>query len=275
MKKPNVRIKRPWIHHVIIGAYVLAPVANVLMVRLSLGVPVATIIQRLFRGYGPLAASWLLTAPLAGVALYFVHRWSWYVFLAHSSLVFADFVLKAVARPLFFWSTIPPANHLVILTGNLALVISIAAIIRRDFRSPYFQSLPRTFRRYRRVTCRFPVMLDASPAVVSDVSAGGCFAQAVSLAVGLGARVRVSFCDDTSSLTLEGRVMRVTPAGAGIMFAAPTHEQRVALKSLVRDRTAPARASDIGALSRPAAAPALLGAATGPRAQSPRRHAVG
>ncbi len=237
MKNPNIRIRRPWIHHAIIGAYILAPLANILMVRLSVGVPLATIVQRLFRGYGPLAATWLLTAPLVGLALYFVYRWSWYVFLAHSSLVFADFAIKMIANPLVFLRTIPPLNHVLILVGNLALVALIGTIIRRDFRWPYLQEHPRSFRWHRRTACACPVMLNATPALITDLSIGGCFAQVQAFEAGPREPVRIALATEAGSLEIDGRLARVTESGVGIMFSAPNRQQRAAIWSLIRRRT--------------------------------------
>lgn len=237
MKSANIRIRRPWIHHVIIGAYILAPLANILMVRFSVGVPLATILQRLFRGYGPLAATWLLTAPIVGLALYFVHRWSWYVFLAHSSLVFADFAIKIIANPLLFLRTIPPLNHVLILAGNLALVALIGTIIRRDFRWPYLEEHSRSFRWHRRTACACPVMLNATPALVTDLSIGGCFVRVASFEAAPQEAVHLSLATDAGSLEIDGRIARATPSGVGIMFLALDRQQRAAIWSLIRRRT--------------------------------------
>ncbi|MBW8003754.1 MAG: hypothetical protein FVQ80_17430 [Planctomycetes bacterium] len=57
-----------------------APLANILLLVLIAKLPLATIVQRLFKGYGLLAGLWLLTTPLVGIGLYFIHRISWYIF---------------------------------------------------------------------------------------------------------------------------------------------------------------------------------------------------
>jgi len=69
-------LKRPWLHHVIIICYIGAPFVNVLLLVVFLRVTLATVFANLVAGYGPLATVWLFTAPLVGVSLYFVKRFS-------------------------------------------------------------------------------------------------------------------------------------------------------------------------------------------------------
>jgi hypothetical protein len=235
-------LKRPWVHHAIIWGYIVAPVANVLLVSFFLHVPVATVVQRLARGYGTLGAAWLLTAPLMGIALYVVNRFVWYLFLAHSSLVFVDFVLKWVARPLLFLHTIPPLNHLVIACGNLALVGLVGYIIQRDFRAPYFQVLQRSFREHRRLPIRHQISLGGFPALIDDLSITGCFVPAPlegpsgPIALNAGDDVVISFRSATLTLETRGRVMRVTPGGWGIRFLSLDRREKKDLRRLLRNR---------------------------------------
>jgi hypothetical protein len=235
-------LKRPWVHHVIIWGYIVAPVANVLLVSVFLHVPVATVVQRLARGYGTLGAAWLLSAPLMGIALYLVNRVVWYLFLAHSSLVFVDVAVKWVAKPLLFLHTIPPLNHLVIACGNLALVGLVGYIIQRDFRAPYFQVLQRSFREHRRLPIRHMISLGGVSALIDDLSITGCFVPAPvagpssPVALKAGDDVVISFRGATAAIETRGRVMRVTPGGWGIRFLSLDHREKKDLRRLLRNR---------------------------------------
>jgi hypothetical protein len=237
-------IRRPWVHHVIIWGYIIAPVANILLVSAFLGVPVITVIQRLVRGYGTLGAAWLLTAPLMGIALYFVNRVVWYLFLAHSSLVFADVAYKWIARPLLFLHGIPPLNHLLIVCGNLALVALIGYIIQRDFRSPYFQVLQRSFREHKRLPIRHDISLNGMQALMNDLSVTGCFVPgpvagpAGPLVLRVGDMVAVSFSSETLTLTTQGQVMRETPWGWGIRFLSVGRREKKDIARLLKNRYA-------------------------------------
>ncbi|MBW8003678.1 MAG: hypothetical protein FVQ80_16985 [Planctomycetes bacterium] len=118
MKGLKTNIKRPWIHYIIIIAYITAPLANILLLVLIAKLPLATIVHRLFKGYGLLAGLWLLTAPLVGIGLYFIHRISWYIFLGHSSLILIDYILKWAIKPVFYWRTVPTFHQFLLLTGK-------------------------------------------------------------------------------------------------------------------------------------------------------------
>ncbi len=118
MKGLKTNIKRPWIHYIIIIAYITAPLANILLLVLIAKLPLATIVHRLFKGYGLLAGLWLLTAPLVGIGLYFIHRISWYIFLGHSSLILIDYILKWAKKSVFYWRTVPTFHQFLLLTGN-------------------------------------------------------------------------------------------------------------------------------------------------------------
>ncbi len=236
-------IKRPWVHHLIVWGYILAPAVNIILVSLFLHVPLLTIVQRLFRGYGALGTIWLLTAPLVGISLYFVSRTTWYIFLAHSALVFFDFVIKSVARPLIM-SRIPPLNNLLIIAGNLALVVLIGYIIQRDFRAPYFQALQRSFREHRRVPIRHRIVLNGLPAHIDDLSITGCFvpgplqASSGPMVLRVGQEVTISFRSETLTLTTRGQVMRVTPSGWGIRFLSLKGREKKDVARLLKNRYA-------------------------------------
>ena len=86
----KIIVKRPKLHYAIIIVYVLAPIVNLLLIMILGRIPLGTVIQRYFQGFGYLAGIWLFTAPLVGIGLYLVHRVSWYIFLGHSSQLAGD-----------------------------------------------------------------------------------------------------------------------------------------------------------------------------------------
>ena len=244
MEAVKTIIKRPLIHHVIIWGYIVAPVANILLVSAFLQVPPVIVIERMFQGYGILGSLWLLTAPFVGIALYFIHRAVWYFFLAHSALVLADFLIKWVARPLVFLEGIPPLNHLLIVLGNLALVALIAYIIQRDFRSPYFQVLQRSFREHKRVPIRHRITLNGIQSQIDDLSITGCFVSGPvhgpsgQVVLRVGEHVEISFKSETLTLAARGEVMRETPAGWGLRFLSLSRKERKDVACMLRNRYA-------------------------------------
>jgi hypothetical protein len=232
MPKPVFR--RPWLHHLIIVGYIAAPFANILLLRLFLSIPLRTILSSLSAGYGVLATVWLVTAPIVGIALYFVSSFSWYLFLGHSSLVLIDFVLKWVSRPSHYLRSIPGTQNLLILAGNLALVVLVAFIIRRDFRAPYFQAISRGWRQRRRCTVRLPVDLEGEVLIASDLSESGCFIVDGHADRVPGARVRLALPLDASRIECAGQIMRSSDSGLGIRFLGLTPVQKREIGRLAR-----------------------------------------
>jgi Tfp pilus assembly protein PilZ len=211
-------LKRPWLHHVIIICYIGAPFANILLLKVFLHVPFKTIFSNLEAGYGVLATVWLLTAPIVGVSLYFVKRFSWYVFLGHSSIILADFVVKWATRPAYYLRTIPGLHNIVLLAGNIALVAIVSYIIQHDFRAPYFQVLNRNWRERSRIPVYHTVTIDGERRTMNDLSTGGCFVLEPGFKHSLGAKVSLSFQSNTLNIECMGEIMRVTDTGLGIRF---------------------------------------------------------
>ncbi len=232
------RIKRPRLHHAIIVGYVLAPVVNIALLLLFTRLPLALVLRRLFAGYGVLAGIWLLTAPLAGISLYFVHRASWYVFLAHSSLILLDFAWKWIARPGYYLATIPRLNNALILLGNLGLVAAIGYLIRRDFRAPYFQALRRHWRESVRIPMRHEVFFGGATRQTDDLSTGGCFIVGSDRRDQIGLTLPLSFRLGRLEVECRGEIMRVIEAGCGVRFVTLPWGTARMLRQALRNRFA-------------------------------------
>lgn len=228
--------KRPWLHHVIIACYIGAPFANILLLKIFLNVSFAAIFANLVAGYGPLATIWLFSAPIVGISLYFVQRFSWYVFLGHSSLILLDFVIKWATRPAYYLRTVPGFHNIILLTGNLALVVIVAYLIQRDFRAPYFQVLNRTWREHVRVPIYHTVEIDGRSRIMNDLSTTGCFVLESGLDRRPGARVGVSFQSNALTIECKGEIMRVTPTGLGIRFIRLPRAKKHDIRELLRNR---------------------------------------
>ena len=232
----KTKIKRPIVHYLIIIGYIAAPAANILQLMVLHGIPFLTIMQRLFKGYGVLASFWLLTAPLVGISLLFVHRAVWFVFIGHSSLILIDYVLKWVIRPAFYWQTIPTFQNFLIFTGNLLLVGVIGYIIQKDFRAPYFQALKRSWRENERVPIRHDIRLNDQKADVDDLSDSGCFVPHPELNLDIGDKVSVHFTGYSRPIECRAEIMRVTSNGYGVRFLSLSSANRNDIKKLIKRR---------------------------------------
>ncbi len=229
-------LKRPRLHHVIIVVYIAAPFVNVLMLRAFLGVPFATIFTHLSAGYGTLATIWLYSAPIVGISLYFVNRFSWYLFIGHSCLILADFILKWATRPAYFLKTVPGLHNVLILAGNLALLAIVAFILQRDFRSPYFQVLNRSWRERKRIPIHHPMDVDGQSFMADDLSPLGCFVREPASQHAAGDKVAVGFASDTLTIACTGEIMRVTQKGIGIRFVGLPAQKKRDIAGMLRKR---------------------------------------
>lgn len=229
-------VRRPNLHYVIMAAYVLAPVANVALVHLFGNVPVSQILQRLVRGYGGAATAWLLTAPLVGLSLFLVNRFTWYLFIGHSSLILVDFVYKWIDRPRFYLETVAGALNMLLLIGNLALVGVVLYIVQRDFRSPYFQVLMRSFRESHRIPIEHFVDVGGRRARITDLSVGGCFVAEPDVPLPDQGTVRLGLSAGNVDILCDARVMRRTTEGYGLMFVGLSPGERRSLRQFVAQR---------------------------------------
>lgn len=218
------------------AAYVLAPVGNVVLVSVFGNISLAQVFQRLTVGYGRLATVWLITAPLVGLSLLLVNRFTWYLFIVHSALILADFVYKWIDRPQFYLETVAGALNMLLLLGNLGLVATVLYIIQRDFRSPYFQVLQRSFRESKRVPLEHTIQISGTTARITDLSVGGCFVAAPELALPADGRVTVGITAGELDLLCHARVMRKTERGYGLMFVELRSGDREALRRVLRQR---------------------------------------
>jgi len=229
-------LKRPWQHHVIIVCYIAAPFVNIALLKLFLNASFITIFSNLSAGYGILATIWLFTAPIVGIALYFVTRLAWYLFLAHSSLIVLDFIVKWATRPSYYLHTVPGFHNVILLAGNLALIVIVAYIIQRDFRAPYFQVLNRSWRERARISIHHKVTIDGQSRVMSDLSTGGCFVLETGSERAPGVIVKLSFTSHTLSIECAGEVMRVTGDGLGIRFVRLPADKRRDIRRMLKNR---------------------------------------
>jgi len=235
-KTKKIFIKRPFIHYVIIAAYILAPLVNILLLRYFRDIPYSAIFERLFEGYGVLASLWLLTAPLVGIGFLFIHRVSWYLFLGHSSVILIDYIFKWSTQPAYYWQHIPRVHQFLMMTGNLALIFVIGYIIQRDFRAPYFQALPRSWRESKRIPIRHVISVNGEERKVNDLSQGGCFIAEPGLKLEAGDRVSLDFESDTLSIRCQGEIRRRTPDGFGVQFLGLPFRKRHDIKHMLKKR---------------------------------------
>ena len=238
MQRVKIIIKRPTIHYIISLGYILAPIVNILLLLIIIKLPLNMVLRRLFQGYGYLAAIWLLTAPIVGIGLYFVHKVSWYIFLAHSGLILLDYILKWTRLPRYYWISIPAVHQILIFVGNMALIVAIGYIIQKDFRSPYFQVLPRSWRKSRRVPIRHRISLNGELRPVSDVSTTGCFVSESDIGLEIGEKVSISFKADALTIDCRGEVMRIIPEGYGLRFMGLSLAQKQDIRRMLASRYA-------------------------------------
>jgi hypothetical protein len=236
MNRSRVVIKRPLIHYFISLGYILASIVNILLLVFIARLGLSDILDRLFQGYGTLAGIWLLTAPIVGIGLYFVHRVSWYIFLGHSSLILIDYVLKWVRIPGYYWLSVRGVHQILLFTGNLALVVVIGYIIQKDFRAPYFQVLPRGWRTSRRVPIRHYIDVDGARASITDLSVSGCFVSEPEMKIDVGEKVRIRFEADLLQVECRGEVMRRTPTGYGIRFLGLSTREKRDIRRMITKR---------------------------------------
>lgn len=205
-------VKRPYLHYVIIGGYVISPLANIALYMATYQLPLKLVIQNFFTLFGTLSGIVMLLAPLVGLGLFFVHRASFYAFVAHSALVIVDNLFKLVQSGGVYQGSL--------LAGSLVFIAIIGYVLQRDFRAPYFQALPRSWREGRRIAIHHYITVAGQQYEIDDLSATGCFmhGELPILAVGEKVDVELTIANEGIAIRCRGEVMRKNPSGMGLRF---------------------------------------------------------
>lgn len=229
-------IKRPPIHFVIIVAYILAPVVNIFALFVFTPLQLPEIFSGFFQWYGIPAGIWLITAPLVGVGLYFIHRISWYIFLAHSGLVLVDFIVKWITRSSLYSLNAGSIHSLALFGGNIALILIVGYVIQKDFRAPYLQVLKRHWRESRRIPIHHHILLSGNKCDINDLSGTGCFVTTSVPAINLGDRLPVEMSLGNIKLQCRATVVRKDDAGYGLQFVGITRRLKREISVFLKNR---------------------------------------
>jgi hypothetical protein len=184
----------------------------------------------MFNYYSPVTAIWLLTAPLVAIGLYFVHRISWYIFLGHAAFLIIGDIAITIMKPVLY--------NFMMLFGNLALVVIVGFIVQRNFRAPYFQALPRSWREKKRLPIEHVINLNGKPCKVTDLSETGCFVSGKEQMFEIGEGVYVHFNSENIEIKAGGEIVRETENGFGIRFVALTSKAKKDINRMIKNRYA-------------------------------------
>jgi len=239
MPASRIKIKRPLSHQLIIALYFLAPIINIIILSLLYNKSISIILTNFFKYYGPVTAIWLITAPVVAIGLYFVHMISWSIFLAHSIFLIVGGIVVTVVNPVLY-------NFLMQL-GNFTLVIIIGFIIRRNFRAPYFQAIPRSWREKKRLPIEHIIKINGVEHKVTDLSETGCFVSGKDTKFEMGEGLYAHFKSENVVVKAAGEVARETDDGYGIRFVAMTKAAKKAIKKMIKNRYALRYAVDLEA----------------------------
>jgi Tfp pilus assembly protein PilZ len=179
------------------------------------------------------------------VSLYFVARFSWYVFLGHSGLILLDYIIKWATRPAYYLRTVPGFHNILLFTGNIALVAIVTYIIQRDFRAPYFQVLNRNWRERTRIPIYHTISLDGQSRLMNDLSTGGCFVLETGPDRRPGTRLKLDFQSNKLDIECVGEIMRVTGTGLGIRFVHLAAAKKRDIGKMLKNRFALRQKVDI------------------------------
>ncbi len=238
----KTKIIRPLQLYVIIVAYILAPVMNILLFSLlNNQIPLGTVLSNFFSAYGPFAAIWLFTAPLVGISFWFVKPFTWYAFLIHSSWIVLDSIIKLVFSPANYFNVVSGPYLLLMMLGNVVLVIIIGFVLQKDFKTPYFQVLPRSWRANKRFPIKHSIAFNKKNHEISDLSYTGCFVPGTSTGFHVGDNLDIQLQVAKKTITCSGTVVREAGHGLGIQFHKLSTSDKGTIKNFVKDYLANAK----------------------------------
>ena len=201
-----MKIKRPWLHHVIILGYALAPLANFAIFSIFSPYPLSYVFKNFFNFFGVFGTIVLATEPFVALALYMVRKESFYLFIAHAILCLVQNILSLAHSSNYY--------NLGILLGSITLLAIVVFIIQRDFRAPYMHILPRSWRLDKRRDIEVGINVNNKKYMTGDISLTGVFIRNIDLEPGDEVKINIDAFDFSTTAS----VVRVDETGSGLRF---------------------------------------------------------
>jgi hypothetical protein len=185
---------RPWPIRILALIFILAPVVSAGQTIISWDMPISYYLRLLFREPIWTIAETLLLLPVAGISIYVMRRWSYYVFLGVIGLLFV--------RNYQIWSQSPNSFPLGVLLLGYALNLALVAyFLTPAVRASYFDPRVRWWESAPRYLIGVAGELEIDgesvrQVEVMDLSKGGCrIGSAIALDHEKGAWIKFHFRD--------------------------------------------------------------------------------
>jgi hypothetical protein len=183
-----------------------------------------------FSLFGYLGGTLILLYPVVAIFLYFVTRISWYIFIVHGILVVIENIYRISYHQHTFY-------HLAMLGFVLIFSAIVLFALQKNFRSPYFHVIARSFRRTNRIPIDHQIQVDGTRYRVNDFSDGGCFIPDPKADLKLGKIVAIQFKSEKLHIACRGEVVRSDEdEGFGIRFLDLNKEDRNDINNMIINR---------------------------------------
>jgi hypothetical protein len=226
--------------YVVVAYSILVPLASLASFwHFDHGSPLAAI-GNLYRLWGPAVATWLLSAPLAGAAFFFVNPITWWMFVAHSSMVLLGTVLVWATRlPYSLYTLGGRPKQLIVVAGVLALAAVLVLACRKELRIPYLQRKRRGWRKSQRIPLQHFVNVGGQECRITSLSADGCFIAEPDGSFNIGQEVTIEFQSGRLRLVCQGQIASKRSYGYGVRFLFLPNAIRDDIGRTIRNRSTP------------------------------------
>jgi Tfp pilus assembly protein PilZ len=118
------------------------------------------------------------------------------------------------------------------------MVIIIGFVVQKNFRAPYFQALPRSWRERKRIPLNHVMKLNEKEYKISDISQSGCFCITDERHFTIGQKIPFEFICEKLIIQNVGEIVRISEDGIGIRFFKLNKNEKNDIKIMIKDRFA-------------------------------------
>ena len=168
----------------------------------------------------------LAAAPLVGICLFYLRKWSWFLFqILAAALILYNIYYMIRGFNLYHWMILKNNSDLVVIyflfLMILALILAIIYFLRKDIALPYFSVNPRGFRTSKRKKTEKQIYVGALAIPVGDISEKGMLLLWQNCGQKVGDIIQMRFQIENTEFILPGKIVRLSGEQVGVFLNAP------------------------------------------------------
>ncbi len=221
----RTRVKKPVSIIIISLLLILSPIYNYSLQLLTRSLPINWLtIQSLH--FSGLELSFLILPVICGFGLFFIKKWSWYLFIFYSIGLILFNIYAVIVNPVKF--------NFYSLFESTIIFLGAAHFLKKDISAAYLKMYPRGWRGEKRKPIQIQVRIDDVDKLTKDISEAGFYVDWKDIPYEINQEVGVQL-GKTDKRKFAAGVVRKDENGAGFAFRSLTEEGNQWLKEAIKN----------------------------------------